>query len=350
VHVAKKGTVLVGLSGGIDSAFAALKLKEEGYDVCGVHFVLPSYKGDSEKKILQAKRLADRIGISIIIHDSTTIFHKEVIEYFIDSYKAGLTPNPCVRCNQRVKFNLLLQIANKNGFDFIATGHYARIRAKDGFFYLLKGRGKKKEQSYFLSMLEQEILKRCLFPLGEYSKDDLLLEASKLKLIPNSYQESQEVCFLAGRDYRELLKDLMADQGAGRIRDIDGNVLGTHNGIYNYTIGQRKGIGIAKGHPLYVKEISIKDNEVIVAPKEFILEREVRLQDPIWHLPDKLGKKKLWLEGQIRYKQKCSRGFLEMSLDGFRFTFEEPQWAITPGQVFVGYRCDLMVISGWIAR
>jgi len=348
--VPEKKTVLVGLSGGVDSAFAAMRLKEMGYEVCGVHFVLPSYKGDSEKKVLQAKKVADRLSISLMVYDGSSVFHKEVIEYFINSYKQGLTPNPCVKCNYKFKFHLLREIAEKNGFEFIATGHYVRIKQKRGSYYLLRATEKHKDQSYFLSMLDQKTLKRCIFPVGEYFKNDLISDANKLGLIPSNYKESQEVCFLAGRDYRELLKELIGDQGHGVIRDMDGNVLGIHDGIFNYTIGQRKGMKISKGYPLYVKDISIKDNEIIVAPKEYIFGKEVKLSESIWHLHKRSLKGKVWLEGQIRYKQKFSRGVIEKVGTNFKFTFNEPQWAITPGQVFVGYRCDLMVISGWITK
>lgn len=343
--------VLVGLSGGVDSAFAAYVLKKSGYDVYGLHLILPAFVGKSEIRQSKAYQVAQKLQIPLITLDCSEFFNSQVINYFISQYLSGYTPNPCIRCNETVKFPMLLKVARENEIDAIATGHYVRVRISKKGCYLLRAKDRSKDQSYFLSMVDNDILKDALFPLGEFRKNEVLNQVRELKLFNRPPRESQEVCFLSGRDYRELLKVPQGSHFLGPIVDLKGEVIGEHTGFFNYTIGQRKGLKIASREPLYVIDILPDENKIVVAPKSEVYKRKVMLERIKWKVNFRKYRDKMKLYGQIRYKQYASPGILlQDSNEGFSFIYDRPEWAITPGQVFVGYRCDILIAAGWIKK
>lgn len=343
--------VLVGLSGGADSAFAAYLLKKNGYDVYGLHLILPTFVENPELRLSKVQNVAQKLQIPLITLDCSELFNSQVINYFISQYLSGYTPNPCIKCNESVKFPIILKVAGENGIDTIATGHYVRVKVSKKGYYLLRAKDRSKDQSYFLSMVDNDILRKALFPLGELNKQDVLREVIRLKLFNSPPRESQEVCFLAGRDYRELFKASHKNHYPGPIVDLKGNVIGEHSGFFNYTIGQRKGLRIASREPLYVLQILPDENKIVVAPKSEVYMRKVTLENLKWKVKFKKNWNKLRLYGQIRYKQHASPGVLvKNSGKGYTFLYDSPEWAITPGQVFAGYRCDILIVAGWIKR
>lgn len=341
--------VLIGISGGVDSAFAAHLLKEQGYQVYGLHFILPSFVDRKEQKLMKAKAVSEKLRIPLITLDCTQIFHENVIQYFVNQYNLGYTPNPCVRCNQTIKFPLLLRTAKENGIDTIATGHYARLIHRRGKSIILRGIDEAKDQSYFLALVDNSILQRTLFPLGQFLKKDVLKKVMELNLFSSPPKESQEVCFLAGKNYRDLLEGLLGKAIPGPIIDSENRILGQHSGIVNYTIGQRRGLRIPAAEPLYVKEILHKENTIVVSRKDHILSSTVILKEPIWKVNLRTSTKCVRLLGQVRYRQTASPGRLFKG-KRYYFRFDSPQWAITPGQLFVGYRCNILFLAGWIEK
>ena len=264
--------VLLGMSGGIDSTAACLLLQEQGYDVVGLTmrvYDLPSQMvGDEPRCVAEAREVADRLGVPHYVADERTAFRQQVVAYFIDEYLHGRTPNPCVMCNQLFKFRILAEWADRLGCDHIATGHY--VRALDGALY--EGTDKSKDQSYFLWRLQPDVLRRCLFPLGEMTKDEArALLASRGFALKAREGESMEVCFI-DTDYRDFLRrevpDLGSRVGEGRFVDAGGRILGTHQGYPYYTIGQRKGLGIALGKPAYVLRVNADKNTVVLGSEE----------------------------------------------------------------------------------
>ncbi|MFN3535067.1 MAG: tRNA 2-thiouridine(34) synthase MnmA, partial [Desulfatiglandales bacterium] len=302
-----------------------------------------------ELKVSKAKLISDKLRIPLLIVDCKELFHEKVVKYFLEQYQKGYTPNPCVRCNQMVKFPIITKIAKENLINLISTGHYVRIFRHKDHSFLVRAKDKSKDQSYFLSMIPNEILNRCIFPLGEFEKGLVLKEVMKSNLFASPPKESQEVCFLSGRDYRELFLYSLPGSQEGPIVDMEGKVLGRHKGIFNYTIGQRKGLGIAFGEPLYVREIRYRENQIVVAPKEGILRREVPLGEIHWKVRFRNLLKAMRISGQIRYKQLAAPGRLILG-ERNRFFYDSPQWAITPGQAFVGYRCDILLMASFIER
>ncbi len=345
----KSNKVLVGMSGGVDSTFAAFLLKEKGYEVYGVYLIFPSFVDKSELKILRVKSISEKLKLPLLIVDCQQLFHEKVIDYFIDRYRNGYTPNPCIRCNQTVKFPVMLKLAKENDIDFISTGHYVRIVKNVNYSFLVRAKDKSKDQSYFLSMVPNEILQRCIFPMGEFEKSFVVKEVMKLRLFESPPEESQEVCFLSGRDYRELFSSIPPGNEPGPIVDMAGKVLGMHRGIFNYTVGQRKGLGVASREPLYVKEIKCPQNTIVVSPKEHVLKREVLLGELLWKVEMRGNLKAMRMWGQVRYKQVASPGRLILGERNL-FLFDSPQWAVTPGQAFVAYRCDILLMASSIER
>ncbi len=346
----KKTKVLVGLSGGVDSAVAAYILKMSGYEVIGTHLLFPTYTLNSESRLKRAEDLANKLGIPLIICDCKAHFHENVVKYFVNSYLQGSTPNPCIKCNETTKFKLLFDLAKENGLDLIATGHYVRTKVKDGHCYLLRGVDPKKDQSYYLSRLNQETLRMCIFPLGVLEKVAVKNMAREFGILDLAGEDSQEVCFLGDRDYRELLYNYTRHCGPGHIVDERGNTLGTHPGIHLFTIGQRKGIGLSSPEPYYVKEIIPSKNQVVVSRKPGLYSREAYLQDLVWLIPKRHIRSGIRLMAQVRYKQEPSWGTLYLTNNGPMFSFDKPQWAITPGQGLVAYRCSVLIAAGWIRK
>ena len=349
---AKPTSVVVAMSGGLDSSMAAALLKSAGWQVHGLHFLLPAPALITDARIKEAKRIARYLEISLRIIDLRKDFERLIIDPFVDAYLQAMTPNPCVRCNALVKFEYLLRYAEKNGIRFIATGHYARVgTGEEGAgVHLLRGRDGRKEQSYFLHRLEQVCLLRSVFPLGEMSKEEAKEQARKMGLPVHFSPESQEICFIPENDYRLFVETRMGSgvNRRGNIVSTDGQKLGEHEGAYRYTIGQRQGLGIASSRPYYVKEIRPEANEVVIARREALFSRRVEANRFHW-IGEMPPENVMEAQAQIRYRHRAALGRLEViSPDEVRFTFDEPQWAVTPGQALVCYEGERVLGGGWI--
>ena len=350
----KPSDVVVALSGGIDSAFAATLLKDAGWKVIGLHFKLPTSALEGEERIKAVEGVARYLKIPLYVMDIEETFRQRVMLPFIESYLQGLTPNPCVICNDVIKFESLLRYAGNEGISYLATGHYARVgREQNGsHVMLLRGKDRQKEQSYFLHRLNQVVLSRSVFPMGDMKKKDVRRRARDMGLPIQTRPESQEICFLKEKDYRLFIE---RERGAlvhqkGNIIDSRGHVLGEHTGAWRYTIGQRHGLGIASSHPYYVKEIHPWTNDVVVGRRENLYSTRVGAGQFNWIEGEPLGRD-LIAKAQVRYRHSAAPGHLEvLSAKTVRFTFEEPQWAITPGQALVCYEGERVLGGGWIIK
>ncbi len=337
-----KPKVLVGLSGGVDSSVAALLLKRRGFDVVGGYMNLEAEDNRccSLESRNMAKAVADILHIPFYSFDMRKEFRKRIVSKFANQYKKNITPNPCVDCNKEIKFGLFLDKALALDFDYVATGHYIRKDEKNGINRILKGKDSKKDQSYFLWRLNQNQLDRILFPLGDYTKDRTRKLAKKYNLPTFNAKESQEVCFVKNT-VTEFLKERLGER-KGKIIDLDGNELGMHQGIYFYTIGQRKGLGLSGG-PYFVVDKNIKKNTLIVSTNESdLLSKEVSLAQVNWvsgkepEFPIRVGVK-------IRYGHRPA--LAEITKD--KIIFDKAQKAVTPGQSAVFYK-GIEVLGGGI--
>ena len=346
--------IVVALSGGLDSTFAALSLIDEGWHVEGIHLILSLPAREKERKAKTVKAIGNKLHIPIHLLDVQDLFRKNVVDYFVRAYSSGITPNPCVVCNHLIKFDQIGTWIRDNGFGFMATGHYARTRLNlDGTNVdLLRGKDALKDQSYFLHRLNQHHLSRVLFPAGHRKKDDLYKEAKKMGLVGSTHHESQELCFIPDNDYRSFL-NRKAARGAlssGNIVDLNGTILGVHSGTHAYTIGQRHGLGIASTEPLYVYEIRAQKQEVVVAPREMLYSKTLCADDYTW-VSTRPSEREIRVEAQIRYRHKPASGTLTVvSADTVCFEFDDPQWAITPGQALVCYDGEKVLGGGWIRK
>ncbi len=355
-----KNKVLVALSGGVDSSTVAALLLEQGFEVGGVHMRLwnpERKKTDAEQS---AKKVAEHLGIPLYIVDLGRKFKQEIVDYFISEYLAGRTPNPCVVCNKKIKFGFLLQEAKKLGYDFLATGHYAdqgeikNQKSKIKKFQLFKGIDKDKDQSYFLWKLNQKQLSRILFPLGRYKKEETRELARKFGLHTAERRESQEICFVPGKDYRVFLEEMIPKKliKPGDIVRRDGRILGKHQGLPFYTIGQRKGLGISAENPAYnpwyVVKLDVKDNRIIVGREEDLYQQKVNLKSVNWIL-GKAPKGLLKCQVRIRYGMEEQSAIVRhQSGKRYQVVFDKPQRAITPGQSAVFYSGDEVLGGGII--
>jgi len=345
--------IIVGMSGGVDSTVAALLLKEQGHDVIGVIMKVYSggpsltkqanacYSPDEDRDIEYTEKVAHSLGIPFHVFDLKDAYRRNVLDYVSDEYCSGRTPNPCVRCNQHLKFNLLGEAAQAAGlsFDCFATGHYARVEysSETGRYLLKKGKDKKRDQSYFLCMLSQKQLQHILFPIGEYTKTTVREIAREHNLINSSRVDSQD--FAAG-SYRHLLGK---ESRAGHIKDKHGTILGTHSGIWEYTIGQRKGLGIARGKPLYVTGIDYENNTVYVGDEEELLQKELIARDANWVSIASLTSP-MKVKAKIRSSHPDADAVINPRNNGtIQVTFAEPQKSLTPGQMVVFYDDDVLV-------
>ena len=358
--------VLLGMSGGVDSSVAALLLQEQGFDVVGVTLKLwaesddlvPAARGSktccSLDDVLDARKVADRLGIPHYVFNFKELFHDSVVQPFIDEYRQGRTPNPCILCNQTIKFELMMQRAMALGFDAIATGHYARI-AQDpvtGAFSLLRGQDPGKDQSYVLYGLSQEQLSRVLFPLGGYRKEEIRAIAAARGLVNAKKPDSQEICFIDDEGYQAFLQRCQATGEPGDFVDRDGKVIGRHQGIGCYTIGQRKGLGQAFGSRVFVTAIDPVRTQIQLGPEQDLM-RSVLVADHISHTGLRPlvgpGSGPLAITARIRYQAKPAAALLTPLDDNqVRLDFTEPQRAITPGQAVVFYQDDLVLGGGRI--
>jgi len=341
-------SVLVGISGGVDSAVAAVILKERGYHVEGL-YIQNGFPGGNEA---DAAAIADRLGFPLHRLDIRSSFREEVVDYFAGEYLAGRTPNPCIVCNKKIKFRYLLEEAQKRGLGCIATGHYARVEGIEGEdgFRLLKGVDKGKDQSYFLFQLGQEELQHLIFPNGDRTKTEIKEMASGLGLPPR--KESQEICFIPDDNYRDFLENYPVTlPRSGNIVDEKGSIVGKHRGTHSVTIGQRKGLNIASERPYYVLEIDTKRNEVIVGRAEDQLAQGLIATNCSWISPDSVSRDVLRANTHIRYRHRGVDSEITFLPDNrVSVRFKTPQKAVAPGQAAVFYQGDYLLGGGWIER
>ncbi len=348
--------VVVGMSGGVDSAVAAYLLKEAGYDVIGV--TLRTWESDDGQEsrcceIDDARQTARRIGIPYHAFNCTLDFEREVTRPFIDDYLHGLTPNPCVICNRKIKWERLLYYAGLLEADYVATGHYASVeKLANGRYTVRNARHAEKDQTYMLYRLSQEQLAKTLMPLGGYTKDTVREIAAKAGLPIAAKPDSQEICFVPDGDYAGYIRENAEGgvPGEGTIVDEAGTVLGTHKGIIHYTVGQRKGLGLSVGHPVYVKRICAETNEVVVGSKQEILCKALLCRDLNYmSIPGLETGDALRCKVSTRYRHPGQDAVLEGASDGLvRVTFDTPVQFAAPGQSAVFYDENACVIGGGI--
>jgi tRNA-specific 2-thiouridylase len=349
------------MSGGVDSSATAALLIEQGYDVIGITLKLwpqdcvnrAEDKCCGPQAVTDARAVCHGLNIPYYLIDEAAEFQKHVIQYFADEYKAGRTPNPCVMCNQNLKFGRLIDRADQLGADFIATGHFARIeRSEDGSRHLLKrGRDSRKDQSYFLFSLRQDQLARAMFPLGEKTKSDTRAVARHCNLKTADKEESMEICFVPDNNYGGFLQQAnLVQKHRGEIVDLRGQLLGHHDGIEFYTIGQRRGLGITTPEPVYVVELDVENNRVVVGDGAALDRDEFTATSCNWIPFDKLAGP-IEATVKIRYNHPGTPATLVPSENGHvKVKLHAPQRAVTPGQAAVFYRDDLVLGGGWIAR
>ena len=355
-----KKRIVVAMSGGVDSSVTAALLKEQGHEVIGMTMQIWDYStftvdhGEtfgtccSLDDVYDARRVAESIGIPFYVVNFENDFQRTVIDRFCDDYFAGRTPNPCVLCNQVLKFELLLRRARELEADHLATGHYARIIAEDDRFALRKGRDPAKDQSYFLFTLTQAQMGRVLFPLGDMTKEEVRVHAARLQLRVAEKAESQDICFVPDGDYVRFLEE---ERGSGRmdgeIVHVSGQVLGRHLGTYRYTIGQRRGLGIAWPQPLYVTGIDAENRRVVVGEKEHLSCGELTVHKVEWGGAE--PSEPLRAACRIRYRHREVPAMITPLSGGrARVRFDVPQQGVTPGQVAVFYEGDRVLGGGWI--
>jgi len=341
--------VVVAMSGGVDSSVAAALLKKEGYQVIGI--TLQICPLDEQTPEEDAARVASKLGIPHHVMDFRDIFAQKVIADFCQEYRSGRTPNPCIRCNQYIKFGALLEKARELGADFVATGHHARTekdKAK-GICLLKKGADHRKDQSYMLYSLTREQLCHTLLPIGNYTKAKVLEMSRELQLPIANKPESQDICFIPGGDYASFLKDYVPRAAKpGPVLDEQGSVLGTHRGIMFYTIGQRRGLSISAGKPLYVIAIEPERNAIVVGAKEQALGNELIASGLNWITIARLAQP-ITVKAKIRYRHhEAEATVTPINEDRVHVKLTEPQMAITPGQAIVFYDGDIVVGGGTI--
>jgi len=354
----RRARVVVGMSGGVDSSVAAWLLKEQGYDVVGVTMkVWPQDcisraedKCCGPQAIADARGVAHSLGIPHYVVDEADQFEKMVIDYFTAEYKSGRTPNPCVMCNEKVKFGNLWGKAKAIGADYIATGHYAIIEHRADRAVLRKGRDPRKDQSYFLFSLRQAQLQRALCPLGAMEKTEIRAIARQLGLKTADKVDSQEICFVPGNDYKAFLRSHLGESKfhPGGIYDKEGNRVGEHEGIELFTIGQRKGLPGGSARPRYVIDIDPETSRVIVGDAEDLITEEFEIDHALWHHEaDEPFEAKV----KIRYAHPGVAATVSPEQNGTaRVRLHTPQRAVTPGQAAVCYRDDEVLGGGWIVR
>ncbi|MEN8258913.1 MAG: tRNA 2-thiouridine(34) synthase MnmA [Thermodesulfobacteriota bacterium] len=338
--------IAVAMSGGVDSTVTARLLAREGHEVCGLFMALA--QPDLDQQVARVEEVADRLGVELKVVDLSQEFQRHVLDYFARSYFQGRTPNPCVVCNPMVKCGQLLAAAEKLGCEALATGHYVRIQKSASAYQLLKGKDAGKDQSYFLCGLQQEQLARLRFPLGELHKEEVYGLAEEFGFTDFRGQESQDVCFLKECSVQDFLADYGPETPRpGEIVDRQGTILGQHQGIHRYTIGQRRGLGIPAPQPLYVVGLDAKKNLVIVGSDQDLWGKSLTVSQFNWLAAKEPALPKVFTV-KIRYRHQGAEAWLEKSDAGYRLFFSEPQRAITPGQFAVLYDGEELVGGGEI--
>jgi tRNA-uridine 2-sulfurtransferase len=365
-------TIAVAMSGGVDSSTVAAMLRAEGYNVVGLTMQLwnqrrlAGHKGMPESvqgrccsldDVYDARRVAETIGIPYYVVNHEDRFERDVVRPFVQEYLSGRTPIPCSLCNNHLKFDQLLTVAQQIGADVVATGHYARVEFDDerGRWLLKRPTDRSKDQTYFLFGLTQAQLSRTLFPLGNMTKPEVRELARKHGLALAEKPDSQEICFVPGGDYKKFLDAYLAEQGdslpdtAGELVTTDGRVIGEHGGIHNFTVGQRKGLGVATGSPLYVLQIKGDARQVVVGEQESLYSRTLLTHRINLISVDDL-QEPMRVSVKIRHRHEPAAAMIEKaSTDEILVTFDQPQRAITPGQAAVFYNGDIVVGGGWIS-
>ena len=341
--------VLIGMSGGVDSSVAAFLLQQSGYNCIGCTMKL--WCGNAEENARDAQAVARRMGIDFHVCDFQEAFHEKVIGDFIRSYESGLTPNPCIQCNKYLKFGAMVDKALELGAGFVATGHYARIRQDEntGRYLLYKAADRAKDQTYFLYALTQHQLAHTLFPLGELTKEEARSIAEAQGFLTARKKDSQDICFVPGGDYVAFMKEYTGkDYPAGAYLDLKGKVVGTHQGAVCYTLGQRKGLGIALGAPAYVIAKDMEQNTVTVGPNEALFHNALTARDFNW-IPFPALQSPIRVTAKIRHSQNEQAATVYPEENGtVRVVFDSPQRAITPGQAVVLYQDELVMGGGTI--
>ncbi len=349
--------VIIAMSGGVDSSVAAFLMKEKGFDCIGATMKL--YDNDdiqlSREKtccslddIEDARCVARRLGIPYYVFNFKDEFKEKVIDKFISTYENGGTPNPCIDCNRYLKFEKLLSRMKELGFDYVVTGHYARVEEKDGWFYLKKALDATKDQSYVLYSLTQQQLSHIRFPLGHYTKSEIRDIAASQNFLNASKKDSQDICFVPDGDYVSFIEKYTGKKyPRGNFIDTSSNVLGVHNGIICYTKGQRKGLGIALGKPMYVKEVNPSDNTVTLCTNEELFSDTLTAKDFNWLIPERT--EKIACTARVRYNMKEQGACAYMLADNrVKVIFDTPQRAVTSGQAVVLYDGDTVLGGGTI--
>ena len=338
--------ILLGMSGGVDSSVSAILLKKQGYEVIGATMIL---HGEGQKAAEDAKKVCATLGIPHYTFDLKKEFNCYVIQKFINEYKRARTPNPCVECNKKMKFGIFYEKAKELGCDYIATGHYARIEFSKKYnqYVLRKSEEERKDQTYFLYNIPKEELEHIIFPLQEYrNKEEIRALANEKGLEVAKKKDSQEICFIEDNDYQKfLLENMNGKPKVGNIRLKTGEVLGKHKGLINYTIGQRKGIGVSYSYPLYVVDLDYKENEVIVGKEEDLYSEKLFAKDLNFQID---VEDEFECFAKIRYRSKEAKAVVRREDNGVEVEFKYPQRAITKGQSVVFYDKEGFVLGGGV--
>jgi tRNA-specific 2-thiouridylase len=364
-------TIAVAMSGGVDSSTVAAMLRSEGHNVVGLTMQLwnqrrlAGHEGMPESvqgrccsldDVYDARRVAETLGIPYYVVNQEERFERDVVRPFVEEYLSGRTPIPCSLCNNHLKFDQLLIVAQQIGAEALATGHYARVNFDEpsGRWLLKRPTDSSKDQTYFLFGLTQEQLSRTIFPLGEMTKPEVRELARRHGLAAADKPDSQEICFVPGGDYKKFLDAYLSEQGSslpdtsGELVTTDGKVIGEHSGVHNFTVGQRKGLGVATGSPLYVLQIKGDSGQVVVGDQENLYSRTLRAHRVNLISAASLDEPKR-VTVKIRHRHEPAPATLESSANNeLRVTFDQPQRAITPGQAAVFYEGDVVVGGGWI--